>query len=419
MTEQHNFSNPLGAYKGSRLDKFCALAGAFFPTALIMGNTAFEAAITLVGLIWIIRCIVTRYNPLQELRKHPLFLPWLAWYACIVVSLLYNGPGHKGWAHDIIIIRFPLFAFALIDISKRLPVAGYLVFGLAAGILWTAINTLSAYSIGFDFLGKPLATYQSKLNMTGRIAGLAAYAFPFFAGCSLLNNKSLPRERFLFAAIGIIALVFVFLCNIRTTVVASLGGLVVGLVYYVKKRFSFRFAGLFVGVLFFVFLIGLIITKPWEDDRLYFLSLYDRFFIWKVVWGIWLDHPLLGVGISAFQDSYKAVAPYMTINIKVPEGILFDWAREATHSHNLFLMLLSCTGFLGLLAFCWLFANAVRQIIKNETFYHAGLISWPIVFFIIGLIGYNIYHSWYQALFAYFMVLIGSEQKSMPRNTTT
>jgi hypothetical protein len=38
-------------------------------------------------------------------------------------------------------------------------------------------------------------------------------------------------------------------------------------------------------------------------------------------------------------------------------------------------------------------------------------IAWPVVFLTIGITGFNIYHSWYQALFAFFMVLIGSLER--------
>ena len=43
--------------------------------------------------------------------------------------------------------------------------------------------------------------------------------------------------------------------------------------------------------------------------------------------------------------------------------------------------------------------------------YRIGLVAWPAVFLIIGITGFNIYHSWYQALLAFFLVLIGSVQK--------
>ena len=61
---------------------------------------------------------------------------------------------------------------ALLDISKRLPVERYLLWGLAAGVLWAAINTLSAFLFGFDLLGKPLTRYTMKLKEASRISGM-------------------------------------------------------------------------------------------------------------------------------------------------------------------------------------------------------------------------------------------------------
>jgi O-antigen ligase len=88
------------------------------------------------------------------------------------------------------------------------------------------------------------------------------------------------------------------------------------------------------------------------------------------------------------------------------DGVVYH-AKEQTHAHNLVLMLLSCTGLLGLAAFLWLFINAVVLIFRDLTGYRIGLVIWPVTFLTIGLTGFNIYHSWYQALLAFFIVLIG------------
>ena len=72
-------------------------------------------------------------------------------------------------------------------------------------------------------------------------------------------------------------------------------------------------------------------------------------------------------------------------------------------------MIISCSGLLGLAAFVGLFVTAVRSIFKDFDGYRVALVSWPVVFLTIGITGFNIYHSWYQALFGFFMVLIGSQ----------
>ena len=64
-------------------------------------------------------------------------------------------------------------------------------------------------------------------------------------------------------------------------------------------------------------------------------------------------------------------------------------------------------GLLGLAAFFWLFINAVVLIFRDITGPRIGLVIWPATFLTAGLTGFNIYHSWYQALLSFFIVLIG------------
>jgi len=120
-----------------------------------------------------------------------------------------------------------------------------------------------------------------------------------------------------------------------------------------------------------------------------------------------LDHPILGVGISSFQDAYKEMAASGAVPAYVaPDGRAFS-ASEQTHAHNIVLMLMSCTGICGLAAYAWLFFQAVKKVFQMQTGFRVGLLSWPVVLLVIGLTGFNIYHSWYQALLAFWLVFIG------------
>jgi hypothetical protein len=43
-----------------------------------------------------------------------------------------------------------------------------------------------------------------------------------------------------------------------------------------------------------------------------------------------------------------------------------------------------------------------------------GLVTWPVVFLINGLAGSNIFNSWYQALFAFFTILLITGEQRQP-----
>jgi len=387
-----------------RLDKFCVVAGALVPVGLVIGNIGFELLVGLVGLGWIVRCFLAKENPFPRLVRHPLVIPWMVWFLSIVISLAFNGPGNKGWAHDIVFIRYVLFGIALIDISRRFPVSRYLLYGLAAGVIWAAINTLSAYIIGYDFVGKPLVRYTSKLKEASRISGASAYASAFFIAWGILDEKLSTKYKWIIIGLGLIAFVQLLQVHVRTAVVASAAGIFFCTAFFFGKRLSkWTTVLILAGIL-------LAVGAFFQYNRVWNLnSFYDRIYYWKVAWYMWLDHPLLGVGISSFQDAYKEMALSGKVaKFVAPDGRVWQLS-EVTHAHNLILMLVSSTGLLGLTAFFWLFVNALRSIYKNSLGFRLGLATWPIVLLAIGITGFNIYHSWYQALLAFWLVLIGAD----------
>jgi O-antigen ligase len=387
----------------SSLDKFCMQAGALLPIGIVAGNVGFEAVIALVDIAWIIRWVLAKGNPFQKnIILHPLILPWILWFGTIIISLLIHGQGIAGWAHDVVYIRYLFFVAALIDVSDRQPVQKYLIIGLGAGAVWAAINILSAYTMGYDLFGRPLLRYVSKLKESARIAGLFAYVVPFFLGWAVLVKTMAPKQRVLVACVGMLALALVLQTQVRTALLASAVGIAAFFAYlvYTKSRWAMI-------MLTLVFAGCVTLALPRIESFTSLSSTYDRIYIWKVALQMWQDNPLFGVGVASFEAVYKSiaasgiVAPYTA-----PDGSIIH-LPEALHAHNLFLMLLACNGIIGLCMFLWLFANAVRWIFTRLDGWRFGLISWPCVVMVIGFTGWNIYHGWYQAVFAYFVILVG------------
>lgn len=385
----------------SRLDSFCIIIGAMVPTGIIIGNAGFESMIALVGICWITRSILAKENPLPPLLKHSLILPWLCWIGSIVLSLAWNGAGSKGWVHDIVLIRYLIYFAALLDISQRRSIIVPLLSGLAAGILWGVLNTLMAFSIGYDILGNSIMRYSTKLKETSRIASLAAYVGPFFLAWSFLDSRLSYKIKIAIAFVGSLAMIYIAHANILTVQIAGVAGILSFVTYFLIKT-NPR-----IGVFFIFLLAGLsIIVVMKYGGQINLHSMYDRINIWKVAWGMWLNHPFVGGSVSSWPDFYKEVVASGSITPYVPPNGKISWSLDARHAHNLFLQLISCTGVLGLMSFCWLFINAIRITFqKKVSGWRFGLMTWPIVFLVIGLAGWNIFGSQYQAVFAYFMVL--------------
>ncbi|MCX5843374.1 MAG: O-antigen ligase family protein [Deltaproteobacteria bacterium] len=387
----------------SSLDKFCMVTGALLPIGIIVGNVAFEAVIALVDIAWIIRWVLAKDSPFQKkIILHPLILPWMLWFGTIIISLLIHGQGILGWAHDVVYIRYLFFVAALIDVSHRLPVQKYLIIGLGAGAVWATLNILSAYTIGYDLFGRPLIRYVSKLKESARIAGLFAYVAPFFLGWAVLDKTMAPKQRVLVACVGMLALALVVQTQIRTALLASAVGIAAFFAYLIYKKSRWAMILL---TLIFAGCVTLVLPRIESFTNL--SSTYDRIYIWKVALQMWQDNPLFGVGVASFQEIYQSVAASgIVAPFSAPDGKIVS-LPEAMHAHNLFLMLLACNGVTGLCMFLWLFVNAVRWIFTRPDGWRFGLIAWPVVVMVIGLTGWNIYHGWYQAVFAYFIVLVG------------
>ncbi|MBI9084068.1 MAG: O-antigen ligase family protein [Desulfobacterales bacterium] len=387
-----------------RLDRFCVVAGALVPVGLVIGNVGFEALVAAVALAWIVRSCVARDNPVARVMAHPLALPWMAWYAVMVISVAVNGPGSKGWAHDVVFIRYPLFGLALIDVSGRRPLARSLIWGLAAGVVWAAVNTLAAYGLGHDLIGRPLIRYTGKLKEAARIAGMAGFAAPFFLAWGILDEGLSKKEKAVILALGALAFVQVVQTHVRTALLAATVAVFFSTAILVVRRRAFAVAAGLCAVL----ALALALWFSFSSRRqLSFYSIYDRIYYWKVALAMWMEHPVLGVGISSFQDAYKEMAASGMIDAFVsPDGLIWE-QKEVMHAHSLFFMVLACTGLAGLAAFGWLFVNAVRVIARHLDGWGLGLVSWPVALVVFGLTGFNIYHSWYQALQAFFLALIG------------
>jgi O-antigen ligase len=369
-----------------------------------LGIVVFEGLVGLVGVAWIIRCMVARSTPFPDLVKHPLVVPWVVWYACIVISMCVHGSDPQGYAHDIVLFRYPLFVVALLDISRRLPVARYLMYGLAAGVLLAALNTLCAHLFGHDLVGKPLIRYIKKKKEAARIAGMVAYVFPLFLAWGLVDKTLSAKHRNGVLGIAAMAFALVLVLRSRTPIIAGVAGCVFALFFIFKKRFSYLMIVIATGIL-----IGIVGIMFYFREMYALQNFYDRIYIWKVSWLVWLEHPILGVGVSSFKSAFTDMVNTSggSIAYLAPDGKAF--ARQmAYHAHNLVLMLLVTTGVMGLAAFSWLFVNCIRIISKNRYEWRLCLLSWPIILLTLGLTGYNIYDAWYATLFAYFNVIIGS-----------
>jgi O-antigen ligase len=389
------------ASKGQRYtDRTIAFLGGMLPAAMVLGVVIFEFFIAISGLVWLVSRVKYPVRFDSHLIKHWVFWPLIYWFLAVMLSRIANGGTAFHFLHDLTFLRYPLFVMAMVDVAGRIPVHRYLIGGLMAGIAYALLNLLSAHIIGYDFVGKPLERYIGKLKEGARIGAMCAYAAPFFLLWGTFNRFREKKQRIWVLAIGCIALLLLVSSRIRTALLATLIGLMGGVIWQLltRKKLKKRI------IAAMVLLAGLgAAAVLWMQPNLD--SMYARVYIWKVTAEVWLQNPVFGVGISSFQDAHRQIVESGIVPpVVLPDGESYQ--RVGHHAHNIVLQLMACNGLLGLGVFGWLFWRVVKSIRKSIESWQSGLWPWPFICLAIGLTGWNIYDPAYTTIVFYFLSLI-------------
>ena len=124
-------------------------------------------------------------------------------------------------------------------------------------------------------------------------------------------------------------------------------------------------------------------------------SVTDRYDLWTTAGRIWRDHPVTGVGPKEFPQYRDAHAPLRLSSGSDTGGAGAGYSREPLLSpHNMYLLLLSEDGLVGLTAFAVLFLSlllgTVRRTVRERGGLGAallGLLVWQLVDFLYADIG--------------------------------
>lgn len=125
-------------------------------------------------------------------------------------------------------------------------------------------------------------------------------------------------------------------------------------------------------------------------------STFQRVWMYRAAWQVFLDHPVAGVGQRNFGNVYGRHIPEELRNpdTHLDEGTVYT---GFSHAHSLYLNLLATQGLLGLAAFLWLIVAAVRLAWRNwrraqDEFLRAvslGILAAIVAFLTMGLIDEN------------------------------
>ncbi|MFG2075325.1 O-antigen ligase family protein [Nonomuraea maritima] len=117
-------------------------------------------------------------------------------------------------------------------------------------------------------------------------------------------------------------------------------------------------------------------------------SVSDRYSLWTAATGMWVDNPLTGVGPRRFGELRDTYAPLELSSGSDTDDPVHGYERRPLLSpHNMYLLILSEQGLLGLAAFAGFLGCLAWWAARGAVLAAAGLVTWHVVSFTYGDIG--------------------------------
>ncbi len=362
----------------------CAFALLSF-VSIAVGNIALALA-TILFLFYVHK---NKLSLPKEMRGY--FIAIGVFIASLLLSALFSGDlktGLKTWIDMRIWRMMPLviIIFSIKEISQTKNILLFSMIGIIVGIGCVIYQGLSGDDRAAGFFGHPMT-----------FAGYFCIYLPLFLIC-FLDGKIFHKYNYLTGIAFFAGLVALLYNSTRGAWLALLLVIIFILLYYISRR---SFIAMLCLTVIACAGIGLtsnakFIKRVHSITSVKYQSNAERILIWQSAYQMFQDHPVLGVGLGQYKDSYqkKYISP------KVKE-------RTLGHAHNNFMQMLAENGFVGFVGFTWMIGyficHSFRQFWKTKSPY-AFMISMSTLALVLqGLTEYNFGNS--AVMKAFWLVL--------------
>ena len=236
-------------------------------------------------------------------------------------------------------------------------------------LIWSGLLT-SAAAILLFLLGQK--TVDGRLYDLDKLSPnyLAMYLVPIFVGCifTIVENAKVKKSSYLEAIAIAIMLSALYLTKSRGALMAiPVGLLFIGFEFTkstrAKRNYAFATAATIILILSATFLV----FKPQMNDLgRAGASSNIRYYIWQTSIEIAKENPVLGVGLSNYQDYFTNLT---RDRVNYPEFI----APQALTAHNLYLQIYVTCGIMGIVTFLILVVYALTR--RPKIIYTAMLVA--------------------------------------------
>lgn len=390
-----------------RCDQICRFSLYALAVLLPISTALTEICTTSAILSWALGKLIRRdFRMVQT----PLNTPILFFAIACCVSL-YNTefPGDSLRALFCKTGEYLLLYFVVVERFENLRQIRLCLGGFLISATLIAADTLYQMRTGVDFLRH--YPKFNELRLTGSFkwptsfAGWLIMLLPIGLSACLfdLHRSALRIWTGVVCAILIYALIFSYTKAAWIGFLTSL--LFIGLLR--KKRM--------VPVVLLLFLVlPAVLPRQMIDyvqKEIQLSSNLDRIELWKGAWNMFLQHPLIGIGLNTFTPNY---AKFGVTNTAIAAG----------YAHNTFLQIMAELGLFGLMTFIWILAAFFNSTIMfyrstRERFYRSillGLVAGLIAFLVQSSVDTNLYSLQLAVLFWFIIGFTVSLQRALSRN---
>ena len=173
----------------------------------------------------------------------------------------------------------------------------------------------------------------------------------------------------------------------------------IGFLVFLLALFVFNIRKYFVYLVLFLGFILLLFQEEIIQRMSLDVILRDpRFELWEIGLNLFSKAPLLGHGISTFNEAFQSYGLLPTINsIKIP------------HPHNIYVQLLAETGMFGLLIFLFILAIRLYALIKvyisSKSILNLIYFSWILSSLANAFSAHSFFRTWWLGIFMVILAI--------------
>lgn len=386
-----------------------------FPLFLLLGAGVSDVALSIVSIAFLIRSAYTKdFNWIHKKWVQIALFFWVYIIAISFIAIDFN----IAFKHSVGFIRFIIFAIALEHtLSSQPKIQKYLLIVLGIVLSFAIIDTYYQYIYHVDFFGihKP-----DDHRLTGPMHHLRIGAYLHFLlyPILLLALHFLWQKKstfYILLSLSLIILVImpIILSGERVQIpLLFIGFLSAGFLWKDKRKFFITSSATILLLGIFVALFNQNVKNRIVTTTIQQLSHFKEnhyIQIWTRSLNMFLNNPMIGVGVSNFEKKCPEKKYGPTDNLE---------RRCASHSHNFYIELFVETGIIGMLIILILLSTWIYQMARSYPLWQnlpiqIGLVTCFIISFFPFLPTRSFFNNWRMALLWFIIGWLLASLKSL------